>query len=179
MAKNPMEQLTKEKGYRHYVAEMGRILSEQGKEADREMRSLVAQRQRAEERVESMKELARAAKGDRVLVKEYQADMKANLGKAKELGEQIAKLKAERVNPNEAIATFEEFHELFQKIANGIQNLDTMADLDYIVKKIFMNVIVTDQKVANITQNSPFRELCVDAESAMVTLPGIEPGLKA
>jgi site-specific DNA recombinase len=171
--------LTTEKGYKHYVAEMGRVLSEQGKEAERELRSLVAQRQHAEERAEDMKNLSRGAKGDKVLVKEYQADMKKHLGKAKELAEQITKIKSERLNATDAIATYEDFHELFGNLANLIQKIDSMADLEYIIRKIFMNVTVTDQKVANITQNSPFRELCVDAESAMVTPPGIEPGLMA
>ncbi|MBI2473381.1 recombinase family protein [Candidatus Uhrbacteria bacterium] len=157
-------------GYKHYVAEMQHILSEQSKEAERELKSLVAQRQHAEERMEDMKELARGAKGDKVLVKEYQADMKASLAKAKELSAQITKLKIEHLNPKEAIATFEEFHELFANLAQLIQKIDSMADLDSIIKKIFMNVTVTDQKVTQITQNSPFRELCVDADSAMVTL---------
>lgn len=167
--------LTTEKGYARYVVEMERILSEQNKEMERELKSLVAQRQHAEERMEDMKELARGAKGDRVLVKEYQADMKANLAKAKELSEQITILKSQRLNPNEAIATFEEFHELFKNIANLIRKIDGMADLDFIIRKIFMNVTVTDQKVADITQNSPFRELCLDTDSVMVTLWGIEP----
>lgn len=171
--------LTTEKGYKHYVAEMGHVLSEQGKEADKELKSLVAQKQHAEERMEDMKELSRAAKGDKVLVKEYQADTKKHLGKVKELGEQIAKLKSERLNPSDAIATFEEFHELFANLANLIQKIDGMADLDFIIKKIFMNVTVTDQKVAHITQNSPFRELCVDAESAMVTPGRVELPLQA
>ncbi len=171
--------LATEKGYARYVAEMGHVLSERGKEAERELRSLAAQRQHAEERAEDMKELARGAKGDKVLVKEYQADMKKHLGKAGELAEQITKIKSERLNANDAIATYEDFHELFGNLANLIQKIDSMADLDYIIKKIFMNVTVTDQNVADITQNSPFRELCVDAESAMVTLPGIEPGFKA
>ena len=169
--------LTKERGYKHYVAEMGRVLSERGKEAERELRSLVAQRQHAEERMEDMKELSRGAKGDKVLVKEYQADTRKHIGRVKELGEQIAKNKSERVSATDAIGTFEEFHELFANLANHIEKLDVMADLDYTIKKIFMNVTVTDQKVAHITQNSPFRELCVDAESAMVTPRGVEPRL--
>ena len=60
-------------------------------------------------------------------------------------------------------------------IANLIQNIDAITDLDFIMRKIFMNFTVTDQKVTKITQNSPFRELCVDADSAMVTPSGFEP----
>jgi hypothetical protein len=35
-----------------------------------------------------------------------------------------------------------------------------MDALDYIMKKVFMNFFVEGKKVVNITQNSPFRELC-------------------
>jgi hypothetical protein len=43
--------------------------------------------------------------------------------------------------------------------------------LDFIIKKLFMNVTVTNQKVTDITQNSPFRELCGSPNSAMVNQP--------
>ena len=83
---------------------------------------------------------------------------------------------AAKVNASDAVLVFEDFHELFQNLASYIQKVDSMKDLDYLMRKIFMNVTVKDGKVTNTTQNSPFRELCLDAESAMVTLPGFEPG---
>lgn len=115
----------------------------------------------------TLKRLARGAKGDKVLVKEYRVDIKKHL--VKELAAQIAKLKVERVNTSDAIATYEEFHELFQNVANLTQKIDSMADLDFIIKKFFMNVTVIDQKVTKITPNSPFRELCRSPNSAIVT----------
>jgi site-specific DNA recombinase len=170
--------LTK-KGYEHYKREMTKVLAEDDKERDKELRSLLAQKRKAEERVEDMKELIRRDKGDKVLEREYKKDLKIHLEKASDLEDKLKKIKAKKDNAKNAVATYEEFHELFENIANLIPKIDGMTDLDFIIKKLFMNVTVTDQKVTEITQNSPFRELCGSPNSAMVTLPGIEPGFKA
>lgn len=42
-----------------------------------------------------------------------------------------------------------------------------------------LHLIAKDKEVTGITQNSPFRELCGSQDSAMVTPPGVEPGLQA
>lgn len=116
---------------------------------------------------------------DAVLIREYKHDLKEQLAKAKDLDAKLQKLKAERVDGKDAILTMAQFIELFQNVANSLRKVDGMADLDYLMRKLFMNFTVKDRKVADITQNSPFRELCLVASSAMVTLPGIEPGFKA
>ena len=176
LAKRP---LPTEKGYKHYLIEMEKVLAEQEKGRDKELRSFVVQKRHAEARVEDMKELIRKDKDDKVLVAEYKSDLKLHLEKVKELERKMLKLKAKKENAKGALATYEEFHELFTNNANLIQNIDAIADLDFIIKKLFMNVTVIDQKVANITQNSPFRELCLDTDSVMVTPRRIELRLEA
>lgn len=117
--------------------------------------------------------------------REYKNDLKASLEKIKDLDGKISKLKTQRANGNDAVVAIGDFIELFQNITNLIPKIDGMADLDYIIKKLFMNVTVTNQKVTNIKQNSPFLELMEtkttlrDGESALVTSPGVEPGLQA
>ena len=55
-----------------------------------------------------------------------------------------------------------------------------MADLDYLMRKLFMNFTVTNKKVTNIQQNSPFAELLqkeknhLDDGSSLVTLKGLD-----
>ncbi len=160
--------LTTEKGYAHYVAEMKKNIASKNKENDRDAKSLTVQKQFADTRVVDMKELARAAKGEKMLVKEYQEDMKKNLAKSKELAEKIKKLNAPKLNASDVVLAFEDFHELFQNLASYIQKVESMKDLDYIMRKLFMNFSVKDGKVAGVTQNSPFRELCLGADSAIV-----------
>ena len=167
--------LLTEKGYKHYVKEMDKVLAGKNQEFDKELRSLGVQKRHAEERVEDMKELIRRDKGDKVLEREYKKDLKINIEKVQDLESKLKKLRAKKENAKNAVATDEEFHELFNNIANLIPKIDGMTDLDFIIKKLFMNVTVTNQKVTNITQNSPFRELCWSPNSAMVTPRGIEP----
>ena len=174
--------LTTKKGYAHYVAEMKKNIISKNKENDRDAKSLAVQKQHSDARVADMKELVRAAKGDKMLVKEYQDDMKKHLTKSKELAEKIKTLNAPRLNASDVVLAFEDFHELFQNLANYIQKVDAMSDLDYIMRKLFMNFSVKGKKGAYsvaITQNSPFRELCLVADSAMVTPRGVEPRLQA
>jgi site-specific DNA recombinase len=166
--------LASEKGYAHYKKEMAKVLSEKSENTEKEIKSFTVQKQHEERRVADMKELAREVKSDKVLVKEYQKDVKKHLLKVKELDKKLQKLNKSKIDVSDVILSLEEFHELFQNIANNIQKIDSMKDLDFIMRKVFMNFVVKDGKVTNITQNSPFRELCVVADSAMVTPRRIE-----
>jgi site-specific DNA recombinase len=167
--------LTAKKGYEHYKKQMAKKLVKHQQDADKTIKSLKAQKQHMVQRIEDTKGLLQDAKTDKddVLVKEFGLDLKKHLKKVKELDAELKRQQATKTNANEAIVSFEEFHELFQNIANYIQKIDSMKDLDYIMRKLFMNFYIQDKKVAKITQNSPFRELCVVADSAMVTLRGL------
>lgn len=173
------------KGYKRYVTEMEKVLIEKGKETDGGIKRLTTQRQHEERRIEDMKELIQDAKGDKVLVKEYEIDLKKHLTKSKAITAQLKELTATKVDAKQAVLTFDEFHELFQNIANYIQKVDSMADLDYLMRKLFMNFTVTDKKVTNIKQNSPFAELLQkektphDEKSSLVTPRRIELRLQA
>ena len=165
-------------GYQHYAAEMAKLAAVKDKEAEKVLKSLQTQRRFAETRVVDIKELLQS-EDDTVLKREYKNDLKTQLEKVKYLDGKISKLKTERVNGNDAVVAIGDFIELFQNIANLIRKIDSMADLDFIMRKLFMNFVVKDQKVAEITQNSPFRELCLDTDSVMVTPRGVEPRLQA
>lgn len=167
--------LASKKGYSHYKKQMAKVFEQQQAQATKDIKSLKAQKQHAKRRVADMKELVRSAKGDKVLVREYEADMKDHLAKVKDIDKKLKKLEVAKRDTEGALVGFEEFHELFQNIAEYIQKIDSMADLDFIMRKLFMNFVVEDGKVTEITQNSPFRELCLDTDSVMVTPRGIEP----
>jgi DNA invertase Pin-like site-specific DNA recombinase len=167
--------LASKKGYAHYKKQMTKVFAEKQKQTNKDIKSFKAQKQHAKRRVADMKELIRAAKGDKVLVKEYETDMKKHLAKVKELVKKLKKLEVTKRDTQGALVSFEEFHELFQNVAEYIQKIDSMSDLDFIMRKLFMNFTIKDGKVTEITQNSPFRELCLDTDSVMVTPRGIEP----
>ncbi len=119
---------------------------------------------------------------DTTLKKEYKRDLKEQLEKAAKLETQIKKLKQARERANDVILTYESFIELFQNLAQRIQNIESMAHLDFIIKKLFSNFVTDGKKVLQITQNSPFGELCGTLnplDSVMVAPRGVEPLLTA
>jgi vacuolar-type H+-ATPase subunit I/STV1 len=97
---------------------------------------------------------------DDVLRKEFKQDLRKYIEQLHGLESQIKKTEQEREKAKNAIQTFQEFIELFQNLAQHIRNLKNMSDLDFVLKKLFSNFLVDGKKVLQITQNSPFRELC-------------------
>ncbi len=174
------QSLANEKSYEHYVAEMKRLFLIRSEKLQQEMKSLKAKRQYADERIADMLELARETKdGDKALRLEYQRDHKQQLAELKQINKDIAKRKNEIATGDDSILAFQEFLELFNNLAKVIRNTKRMEMLDFLLKKLFSNFVIKDGKVLQITQNSPFRELCLDTDSVMVTPRGIEPRLKA
>ena len=57
------------------------------------------------------------------------------------------------------ILTYEEFLELFEKMAKLGRSMTNMADLDFIIKKLFLNFTIKNKKVEKSTLNSPFASL--------------------
>ncbi len=171
--------LITEAGYRRYIAEMRKQLGVQEVEVERELKSLQTQKRHAETRAEDVRGLLRGEE-DAVLKRDYKADLKNQLAKIKVLETQIAKLKASRINGSDAILSVEQFHELFGNLAGYIKKIPSMADLDFILRKIFSNFVILDKKVEKIEQTSPFRELfetkttARDERSPLVTPGRIE-----
>lgn len=165
---------SKKKGYEIYKKDMEKQLQEAGKVRKRELTSLKAQRVQAKNRVAEVKVLLKDETMS-LLKKEYRQDMNEQLQKVKEIDASIKKIKHDGIAETDAIAAYSDFLELFENLAKRIQNIGSMSDLDFIMRKLFSNFLVRGGKVTKITQNSPFRELCLDADSAMVTPRGIEP----
>ncbi len=163
--------------YDRYVPEMKRIITEQTKETESLLRSLNTQLRHLAQRISDTKEQLRGEE-DRVLIGEYRRDLKEHLEKAKKIEAQIKAAKLKRERANDVILTYESFSELFQNLAKRIQKIQNMEQLNFVIKKLFTNFVVDGKKVTQITQNSPFRELCGTANSEnlpMVAPGGIEP----
>lgn len=166
------------KAYDRYVPEMKRIIEERGKETESLLRSLNVQQRHLAQRITDTKEQLRGEE-DRVLVTEYKHDLKEQLEKAKKLEAQIKAAKLKRERANDVILTYESFIELFQNLAQRIQKIESMEQLNFVIKKLFTNFVVDGQKVTKITQNSPFGELCGTPDSVVVAPRGVEPLLTA
>lgn len=165
-------------GYTHYVTEMERLSKEKAKETVSELKSLIARKHAIDARVIESKEFLRKEE-DEDLRHEFRKDIKTDLVASKELARKIQQLKTSRDSASSTFASLEELVELFQNVAKLIQKIDSMTDLDFILRKLFSNFVIKNGKVTQITQNSPFRELCASEnvdDCSLVTPPGIEPG---
>ena len=166
--------LRTEAGYKHYVEETGRVLAARGKAAGRELTSLQVQKQALDRRIADTKDFI-GKEQDAVLLGEYKHDLKDQLLKIKTFKDKIDKLKGAQVDVPGAVLTMAEFIELFENSVKSMEKIESMADLDCALRRLFTNFTIKDKKVANITQNSPFRELSESANSVLVTSRGIEP----
>lgn len=125
--------------------------------------------------VESKEQLRR--EDDEDLRREFKKDIKTDLVTSKELARKIRLLKTSRDSASSTFASLEELVELFQNVAKLIQKIDNMTDLNFILRKLFSNFVIKKGKVTQITQNSPFRELCAsknDEDCGLVTSRRIE-----
>lgn len=147
-------------GYEAYKHEMERQISAYDTELLSRLKSLNKRRETAKERIDEGKLLLKQYANDPILVKEFEKDLIDQLSKQRELEKEVLKLQKERDGGKDAIQSYEDFIELFGNLAQHIKKITNMDDLDYIMKKVFMNFVVEGKKVVSITQNSPFRELC-------------------
>ena len=164
-----------EKGYAAYKSEMLRLIDSHDAEILSRLKSLNKQYTAAKEQVRDTKDMLKQHASDVILVKEFKTDLKRHLAKQEEVEKAIVKLKKQREGTKDVIQSHEQFVELFGKLALNIQKISNMADLDSILKKVFMNFVVEGKIVTQITQNPTFEELCGGVDSAMVVLRGIEP----
>ncbi len=166
------------KAYASYKTEMVRLIAERTKHEDSELRVALFRSGALKTKLESTKEYVLQEK-DPLLKKEFAKDIREYSTEAKALAKSIKEMRERKDRKKEEIYTYDEFLELFKKLANVIDKFKTMKDLDIAIKKMFSNFVIKDKKIASYTQNSPFGELAGHGDSVMVTPPGIEPGLMA
>ena len=94
-----------------------------------------------------------------------------HLENGKDIEKKITTIEQEKEAGKNAIQSYVEFIELFGNLAQRIQKLRNMEELDFALKKIFSNFVVDGKIVTKITQNSPFGELCGTPDSVMVDQP--------
>lgn len=165
-------------GYESYKADMGKVIIDSQKQLISQLKGFYQQRKGAEVRIHETKQAISDCAHDAVLKREFQNDLKIHLKRLKEIERQIIQLEQERDDKTKAIKGYDNFIELFQNLAVETRKLTVMSDIDFVMRKVFMNFEVTGKKITKITQNSPFRELCEPTKASdctLVALTGIEP----
>ena len=141
--------------YDHYVVEMKRVSQQRIGEARSTMLVLQGQLLKVNERLESTKELLRGGENDSI--KEFYRN---DLVKIKENIEDIEKHIKEKQgyidNSKVSIATYGKFLELMENMTTSLTSIKGMAQLDFNIKKMFLNFTVKGNEVVKSTLNSPF-----------------------
>jgi len=91
-------------------------------------------------------------------------DLKNDQSYLRKLNEYINEAEQNIEKNKDSILTYEKFIELFKELANFIRKARKLDDLDYIIKKVFLNFTVKDKKVANFNLNEPFDRLIKSEE---------------
>ncbi|NBS67629.1 hypothetical protein EBT31_01765 [bacterium] len=164
--------------YDHFVQEVRRIAEERRLKSADESRSLEQQRNAARRQLSDLKEMLQK-NDDRDVQRLFNVDLKKMALKVRELDQAIKKLAKEREVLKERIPTYEKFVELTRSLAEILDQITVVRQLDWSFRKLFSNFYVEGKKVAKITQNSPYRELCGSPDSAMVTPARVELALQA
>jgi DNA invertase Pin-like site-specific DNA recombinase len=144
--------------YTHYEKEMKRVSNERILEAKGTLRSLKSKLNKLNERYDKTK-LLLVDDADEEMKDIFKDDLRSYEKNRKKVNKDITKVEAIIEKGKASILTYEEFLELMENMPKTIANLDSMADLDYIIKRIFLNFYIKDKKVVKTTLKSPFDSL--------------------
>jgi len=147
-----------QESYTHYKEEMKRVSEQRLIEAKRNKRSLEGQKQALESKIETIKDML--AGSEEESIKElYRDDLKPTKADLKEVEAKIEKVKAFIKAGEVSILAHSEFVELMENMPNIMSKMKKMNELDFIVRKLFLNFVVEQKKVIKSTLNSPFDAL--------------------
>ncbi len=145
--------------YDHYAKEMELVSEERVRQAGTNLLTLRLEKSKLENRLARAKNLLYDEKDERV-----QKDTQQDIARLKEQIEtaetSIAKIEKEVAAGKVAILTYEEFLELMEKLPKTLASKETMADLDYVIRKVFSNFTVRGKNLETITLSAPFDALC-------------------
>lgn len=168
-----MHPMNIERGYTSYKNEMARLHKKHDEELLAKHKALTQRHRTAKGKLDEYKEMLRQNTNDKVLFDAFRDDIKKQTSIIKKLEHEIGTVDEERKLGVTSMASLENFIELFKNLCENIRKIESMDDLDYVLKKLFSNFIVDGKKVTQITQNSPFRELCwsPNSENSVMVAP--------
>jgi site-specific DNA recombinase len=144
--------------YEHYKAEIKRVMDLRADDAQRERRTLVAQINKQKERAESIKDTF-YKELDEIIKESFKKDLLKTEGEITRLQSKLDKVNEFLKAGKTAILTYEKFLELMDNMAQTLRNIGNMKELDFFMKKLYLNFSVTKKEVVKSTLNEPFEAL--------------------
>ncbi len=146
-----------EESYKHYEAEMKRVSEERLIQERSLLQSLQHQLRKQDEKILNIRETIYSNDPD--LKEMAKADMKVAERRKAELEGLVEQKRAYIAKGKASILTYQEFIELMDNMGQTLRSLRSMKDMDFLMRKIFLNFSVDGKNVANATLSSPFEEL--------------------
>ncbi len=143
------------KSYDHYKAEMTHVSEQRILDAKDTLMSLKAQKRKLHEKLLNTKDLLLNNKDEEIKV-HFKGDLKVIDTEIGKVAEAIAKTEGLIEKGKASILTYAQFLELMEKMPILLRSLKNMSELDYIIRKMFLNFTVSAKSVEKSTLNSPF-----------------------
>jgi hypothetical protein len=151
--------LSSETAYKHYAKEMKIVQEQHSKERKSLLKTLEGKDLALTQKQLRIKEFILNDK-DPIFIEGFKKDFTQAENAQKETQKEIKKLKKLMADEKDTIVLMPEFLELMDKIQQIIASTDSMAELDFCIKKIFSNFFVDKKNVVSATLTEPFERLC-------------------
>jgi len=153
-----------ETSYKNYKEEMETTIEQRSIEAKSKLLSLKIQKTKLEEKFIKTKEFL-VNNPDEQTKQNYMGDLEKIKEDIKIIELSIDKYKQIVEHGNTLILTYENFLELLEKMPIIMAHSKNLPELDYMVKKVFSNFKVKNNKVVEYTLNKPFDVLATSKVS--------------
>lgn len=144
--------------YSHYAKEMELVSQERVRQANTNLLAHRLKKSKLESRLARAKTLLFDEKDD-VIQATFKEDLKSLGKQISALDVEIEKVEAVVKAGTVAIITYEKFLELMEKLPKTMASIKNMAELDFVIRKVFSNFTVRGKNVENITLSTPFDAL--------------------
>ena len=144
--------------YEHYVRETKVVAEKRVVEAKRNLASLKGAAGQLVEKLRRTKDMLLGDDPEDVKVY-YRGDLKQIEDKIKGNAVSIASTEEFISNNKANLHTYAEFLELMDKMAQTLASIGNMTELDYFIRKMFLNFTINGKNVEKHTLNTPFDEL--------------------
>ena len=141
--------------YDHYVDEMKRVSLQRVLDAQARLLTLQAQKRQTNEKIDRTKDFLMSGESEKV--KDfYRGDLEKAKVQSDALDVPIKEAEDYITNSKVSLLTYEKFLELMDNMAIKIASIKNMAELDFYIRKIFLNFTVKGKEVVKSTLNTPF-----------------------
>ncbi len=144
------------KSYDHYKQEIKKVNAERVKVANQKRFALHSEKIKVEAKLEKTKELLMSDVETESVKKHYRGDLLKAENRLAEIEKEYTKTKAVIENEKVNILTQEKFIELMDKMPETLGSLRNLEELDFFLKKMFLNFTIKNKNVDKSTFCSPF-----------------------